>query len=260
MGDKEIKEKTYSWSRINSFHQGLIGEGCLYGWNLAYIKGDRGMGNYFSEVGLLTHNLIELYNTGEIFDWDLEEMFENGYNDLEFKAPFPAMGKSYYNSLKNFFTDGDLQENFNDYEILESEEELIFTIKGHKFKGFADMVARKDGGIVIVDFKTSKPYEGSKLKHNIMQLYIYAIAVKEKYGEYPTHLAYIYPKEMIGFREYIYEFNLDDLGRAVKFVEETIEMMEKHDFEPRCSKIDGKKDFYANHLCNHRKGCPYKTL
>lgn len=263
-------ETVWSWSRLNSLRGGIdTGEGCAYGWYLTYKEGDRGKSNFFAEYGSLVHNLIEKYHKGEMFDWDIPEELERGLNSFEFQVPFPKMKNSYYNSINDFFCieanpfeDITFSDRFKDYDVLENELEVIFDLEGNKIKGYIDMVAdHKDYGFAVVDFKSSKPYKGDKLQNNIMQLYLYCIGVKEKYGKYPDHLIYYYFRES-GQKEYAYKFDINELERTKKFVLETIEMSKnlhnEEDFPPRCLSV-GEYDFYACHLCNHRLTCKYKT-
>lgn len=264
------EETVWSWSRLNALRGGIdTGEGCGYNWYLTYKEGNRGVGNFFAEYGTLAHNLIEKYHKGEIFEWDLPEELEKGMNHFDFKVPFPKMKNSYYKAINDFFcidsspfneiTFGD---RFKNFEVLENELEVIFDLEGNKIKGYVDLVANhKELGFVITDFKSSKPYTGSKLENNIMQLYLYSIGVKEKYGKYPDYLVYYYFRES-GQKEYPYKFDLKEMERTKEFVLETIEMSKNYqkeeDFRPRCLDVD-KNDFFACHLCNHRLHCKYKT-
>jgi hypothetical protein len=183
----------WSWSKVNSFYLGQVGDGCLYSWQQAYQNGNRGEGNWFAEVGLLAHDLIERYNKGELSDWDLPDEFEKGFNKIPYKV-FPKMAQSYFKTLAEFF--GNNFDWFNDYKMLESEDKKEFMVGEYLFTGFPDLVARhKELGLVIMDIKTAKTYTGDKLKHNLMQLYLYSIPIYEKYGEWPQHLVFFYPRE-----------------------------------------------------------------
>lgn len=252
-------EMIYSWSRINTFSMAEQGEGCYYSFYKTYIEGERGEGNYFSEYGSLVHNTIEDINNGILFEWDIKEHLNQKLNQFQYKAPFPAMKKSYEKSLFGFFLVDDFSQYFKDYEILETEEEKIFEVNSHRLRGYPDLVAQhKKYGLVILDFKTSKPYKGEKLEHNIMQLYLYAIPIKEKYGMYPDHLIYFYPREPEQ-KEYVYDFDLKKLDETKQFITNTIEQIRKQkEFPARCEEVDGFKDFFVCNLCNHRQNCNYR--
>lgn len=181
---------------------------------------------------------------------------------MQHKAPFPAMGNKYKRQIDEFFLVDDFGKYFQDYEILEMEEEKLFKVGEYDFKGFPDMVGNhKKHGLSIVDYKTAKTYEGAKLKHNIMQLYLYAIPIKEKYGKYPDHLIYFYPKEMI--KEQVIEFDMKELERTIKFVNNIVPVMEKFEksaiVDPSMARcLKHKNDFFGTHLCNYKDKCLYK--
>lgn len=266
MSENDIE--TWSWSKLNSFNAGLTGEGCLYGWYLTYREGNRGEGNFFGEYGSLAHDIIERYNKNEIFDWDVESELEKGLLELNYKAPFARMEKSYMDAIRLFFNgdglcDEGLSERFTKYKFLDSELEVIFDIDDIKIKGYVDaIVEHEEHGFCIMDYKSSKPYTGDKLKNNIMQLYLYSIGVKNKYGKYPDNLIYYYFKENTK-REYVYKFDLKELERTIQFVKDIVvkvnTYVNKEQFDIRCLREDIKKgDFYSCQLCNHRNNCEYK--
>ena len=241
-------------------------EGCFYNFYLNYVLGDRGEDNYFSNIGTLTHELIEKYNKGELFDWDLPIELEKQYALMQYDPPFPAMGKKYRQQINDFFLVDDFSQYFKDYKILEMEDEKVFKVGEYEFKGYPDMVGEHtQHGLSIVDYKTAKKYEGKKLHHNIMQLYLYAIPIKEKYGKYPDSLIYFYPREDV--KEDVIKFNMKDMDRTIKFVMDIIPRIEKFiaetekdssGIEPRCN-MWNSEDFYANQLCNFRNKCVYKV-
>ncbi|TVY10002.1 PD-(D/E)XK nuclease family protein [Paenibacillus cremeus] len=236
-----------------------MGEGCYWNWYKTYIEHDRGINNYFGLYGTLFHETIEKLMKNELFEWDIKQEITTGMRNFEFKAPFPAMGKSYEESIHRFFDDGSYEQIFSQYKVLESEEEKIFDVGNVKVKGFPDLVANHDKyGFVIADYKTAKKYEGDKLDHNLMQLYLYSIPIKEKYGKYPDHLVYIFPREK-GQKEFAYPFEIEKLERTKEWVIDTVAKIEQHtDWKPRCEMVDGKRDFFANQLCNSRCNCIYK--
>lgn len=262
-----LDEEVWSWSKINSFREGLNGNGCLYAWWITYREGDRGVGNYFSEFGSLVHNIIEKYNKGELFDWEIKDVLLSGLKNIEYPPPSFNIGKSYENKIKEFFCIDDLNgedfsSRFQKFKFIESELEFLINIGGYKVTGFIDAIAEhEDLGFIVMDYKSSKPYTGEVLKNNIMQMYLYSIAVKNKYGKYPDYLIYYYFKE--DEREFPYKFSLTELDRTKNYVLETIELtkgyIEKDQFIPRCLTVSDN-DFFCNHLCNHRFSCDYSKL
>lgn len=252
--------KVYSFSRINGFSLAEKKEGCYYNWYKTYIEGDRGINNYFGEYGTLFHETIESLLKGDLIEWDITKELKRGMKNFEFKPPFPRMGQSYEEAIHRFFDNGSYNEIFSQYEVLESEDKKLFDVNGIKVTGFPDLVANHSKyGLVIADYKTAKKYEGEKLEHNLMQLYLYAIPIKEKYGKYPDHLVYIFPREK-GQKEFAFPFELEKLEQTKQWVIDTIRKIESHtDWKPRCKDVDGTQDFFACQLCNHRNNCEYKN-
>lgn len=253
-----MSETVYSWSRLNSYAMAEEGEGCYYGWFKAYIEGDRGDGNYFSSYGTLFHETIEKMHKGELLAWDVDDVIKDGLNNIEYRVPFEKMRKSYEDSIYRFFNK--YEEVFSDYQIQQAEEEKLFKIGDVSLKGFPDLIGQhKRYGMFIGDYKTSKPYKGDKLKHNIMQLYLYSIPFYEEYGYYPDYLIYFFVREKEDI-EVAIKFDIKELERTKSWVIETVSKIESHntDWQPLCIKEDGSKNFYACNLCNHRLKCEHR--
>jgi hypothetical protein len=257
----EEKKVVYSWSKLNNFYTASKGDGCYFCFYKQYVEGDRGEGNYFTEYGLLLHETIEKLHKNQIFAWDIEDELNKGLNNFQYYPPFKKMGDSYRNAIFEFFDPDTFEQVFKDYEILESEESVEFNVDDIILKGFPDLVANhKQHGFVIADYKSSKKYEGSKLKDNIRQLYLYSIPIYEKYGRYPDNLIYIYPREK-GQKEFVYPFDMDKLEETKQWVRDMVAAIERHeDWEPRCNNVDITKDFYSMNLCNFRNSCTYRTV
>lgn len=225
------------------------------------MEGDRGENNYFAEYGLLIHELSEKLFKEELFEWDIKGELEKGLKSFKYKPPFHNMGVSYVKKIKEFFLDGDFSDQFAKYKVLEVEKQHSFEVNGNKFTGFVDLLCEHDDyGLTIADIKSAKVYEDEKLENNIQQMYLYSIAIKEKYGRYPDTLLFVYPREPTGKREYAYKFDLDKLETTKKFVTDIIEKIVIHsDWKARCLEVDGKVDFFACNLCNHRNNCDFRN-
>lgn len=249
----------YSFSRLNSFHDAINGDGCLYGWYKTYIEGDRGIGNYFSEYGTLFHNLIEKLHKSELMLWDIEDEIRKGLASFEFKAPFAPMKKSYENAIREFFNDFD--NIFADYQVQQAEEEKTFNVDNVSVRGFPDLIGQhKKYGMIIGDYKSSKPYVGGDLKQKQRQMYLYSIPFQIEYGYLPDYLLFMFVREKSGNRELPIKFDMKELEHTKQWVVKTVEKIESFtgEWTPKCTKVDGSSDFYACHLCNHRTNCEYR--
>ena len=252
--------KVYSWSNINSFHQAEIGEGCYYAYYLQYIKREKGIGNFFSELGSIVHDMLNKIHNEEIFEWDIENELIKRINNMEYEAPFPAK-KSYIDPIIQFFEDG-IDVQFKDYVILSTEDKASIDLNGVKFFIKPDLMAEHEvKRLVVGDYKISKPYVGETLQHNIQQLYIYSEYMNQLYDMYPDYLVYWYLREPFSFREYFFEFNKKDLERTKYFILSTIEKIEKQtEWKPKCEEVDGSKWFFACQLCPFRNNCEYRYV
>ncbi|WP_375518184.1 PD-(D/E)XK nuclease family protein [Paenibacillus medicaginis] len=251
-------EIIYSWSRLNTYHMATEGEGCFHLFNEQYNHDNRGENNYFAEYGLLVHETIEKLHNNELLAWDLEDELRNGLKNFTYSVPFAKMRASYENSLFKFFDEFD--EVFKDYDVKQAEELKLFEIDGIKLKGFPDLYAQhKEYGMIIGDYKTSRVYNAKKMKHNIQQLYLYSIPFYNEYGYWPDALVYIFPREKDN-RERVIKFDMKELERTKQWVKDTVAKIESHgsEWNPLCSVVDGKKEFFPCQLCNLRNTCEYR--
>ncbi len=84
----------------------------------------------------------------------------------------------------------------NNRETLGLEKKFFLTIDGKKIMGFIDRIDMQDGELIIYDYKTSNSMENKEYLENDLQLYTYALAVKEdkEYKAYPKKMALWYLK------------------------------------------------------------------
>ena len=161
------------------------------------------------------------------------------------------------------------------YDILGVEKKINFNISGHPFIGFIDLLLRdkNDGKIVILDNKSSEyPFKNDgKIKAKLQdtfnkykkQMYLYAYAVNQEYGEFPKTLMWNHFKD--GGRIADIPVSKEELENVVFWAAGLIEKI-KND-ETYLSIIDEssetsqlKKEYwYCNNLCNFRSSCEYNS-
>ena len=245
---KEEKKERYSFSKLNSFHT------CKYGYKLTYIDHKKGIGNCFSSYGTEVHSLMERYAKGEINLWDLADTYEWEF-DAAVPEPFPK--SSFCKNMKELYYKQGLEflKNFPGYadrEILEVEDSFDLSIDDWVFNGVIDLVYRdNDGNLVIQDYKSKSSFKSKKEKAEYArQLYLYALHVKEKYGEFPKTLRFLM------FRKNHIEdvpFDIKGLEEALTWARNTVqEIRDCWDFAPNCD------EFFSQNLCNHREYCDNK--
>lgn len=208
-----------SYSRISLFKQ------CAYRYKLKYIeKNYTETTSLALQLGTLAHYIFELKHTpgqkmsldeiwqGFLDGFDTTKQVKNedgelveeldrikGWNELveEYGFEIYEIDKKVGNSiedrveiLKQKFFNEELED---EWEVIGLEEEFMITFNNKaKIKGYIDRIDRnkKTGEIRVIDYKTNKaPFDRSDLVSS-MQFYIYALAVKEKYGQYPVASIY----------------------------------------------------------------------
>jgi len=242
-----LKDFTWSFSRLNSFHQ------CKYQFKLQYIDQIKGENNFFAEYGSFIHNLLEQYAKGELESYELLDAYNDGYfAAIQHPAPpnkYVDLGQSYYQSGIDYFTTFD---GF-DYEIIGVEKKLSFEIDGLKLIGFYDLLGKDtEGNLHVIDHKSGS-FSGAKDKKaekHWNQLHLYSLPVKEEYGKYPTKL------HINAFRKQNWltmNFQEDKIQEIKDWVVDTVEQIKRE--EKWLPKSDG---FFCNFLCNFRNICEYK--
>jgi hypothetical protein len=125
---------------------------------------------------------------------------------------------------------------------------------GFYFQGFTDLETKSaEGKLKVIDWKTSgeSGIKGAKLKDKKKQLYVYAEAMKQHYGEYPDEM-YFY---LIRYNKPIKEvFSKKTLDRTLDWIKKTVEEIEGANEYP-----ENNDYFYCNNLCGFG-GCPLNGL
>lgn len=186
-----IDDMTWSYSRVKSF------EDCPYKWYLRYIIGLRGKRMFFSDYGSFMHKLIESFHRGEATPQQLVDRYLCDFKkEVGGFAPSGRVLNNYFQGgLQYLQTLQPLQA-----DILGIEKEVRFSIGGHPFVGYIDLLCEKDGELTVIDNKSrvlkrrstrKKPtLSDAELDEYLRQLYIYSIAVEEEYGRLPTQLCF----------------------------------------------------------------------
>lgn len=252
----------WSFSRIALF------EHCKYAFYLKYILNDDEAyldeNNYYAEVGSFVHSILEKILKNELSVDKAPEYYLEHFDDNVFYTVKPSTMEKTYETCADYFAELDLDW-LKDYEIIGVEKKVETKICGYDFLGFIDLLLldKKTGNIIIVDHKSSAyPFKKDgktvlkKAEENFesykRQMYLYANAVYQEYGVYPTELWWNHFKD--GKIAKI-KFNSDDYYSSLQWFQDTIKRIrEEEDFE-------GNLDFfYCKELCNYRNCCEYRTF
>lgn len=254
---EKMKKDILSFSRINGFK-------CPYEWKLHYMDGIESEGGFFAEVGSAMHETLEAYLKEEVPIFTLREYFDEKWGELVVHDPMPSkvdLRDSYYTQCIEYIDS--LMFDFDKYEILGVEKEVLFNVGEYKFHGFIDLLLRdkETGEIIISDHKSAKlkfkkDHTVSKtdmphfeeFKH---QLYMYSIPIIEEYGKVDKLRWNLFRIQ----DELIIPWNKEEYEETQRWVLQRIDDI--------CNEVmwlpNTENTFYCNFLCGMRnKACEYK--
>lgn len=246
----------FSFSNLNTFIT------CPYAWYQHYVVGEQGLSNPYGEFGTCCHKVLEQFERGDIkndgsvvdaymdtFDKHLPEgSFDENTTDRLFNIGF-----EYFSGLSPE------KLNLKDNRIVAVEEQINFKIGDHDFVGIIDLLLqnKKTGGYIILDHKTGEyplTLKGTvkakcedKYEEYVRQLYLYAKAVNEKYGEFPKSLQWNFLKTgdwmTLPFEEQKYDETIEWAESVIKQIYEETEFNRNPTY------------FFCKNICNYRELC-----
>ena len=196
-----IKERL-SYSRIDCF------KSCEYKYKLKYInKNYTDDSSLALRIGTILHLGLEFKYLNKFSNKEILDIVKNGYiedneniiglNELKEEYPFEweeedKFGRTYDEKIK-LYESRIMEDIESEWECIGCEVDfnILFENKA-VIHGFIDRVDRhkETGELRVVDYKSSKkPYDKKDLA-TPMQMYIYALACKEMYGEFPSEFMY----------------------------------------------------------------------
>jgi len=219
-----ISDMVWSFSRLTAF------EDCPYRWLNQYIFEEDKKDQFFSGYGSFIHNILAMYFGGDLTRDELLTYYLLNYSKAVIgKAPNPNIFASYFSQGVNYFKYSNIFDYPEPYKVIGVEKEFNFMVGGHPFKGFSDLLLEDAEGLVIVDHKSRVIRPPSKRKkataydtereYKLMQLYIYAAAMKYEFHEYPKKLVFncFRTPELI-----IEKFDEQKLNSTERWVNDTI--------------------------------------
>lgn len=238
----------WSFSKLEAFrHCGMM-------FRLTYLDKVEKENNGFASYGTFCHKLLEEWARGECPEFALAEEYQSRYDD-EVTAPFPpfpkGMPQKYYDQGLAYFEGF---SGFGDqYEILTAEEKFEIDVDGYTLVGIADLTLRDKttGGIIVVDHK-SKSHNSMKkeLETYRMQLYTYAMFVKQKYGVFPEKLMFNMFREQSFITE---DFDPAMYEKTRQWIIDTI-----HQIEQCKDWVISSSSFFCRFVCSVFDACPAK--
>ena len=214
---------------------------------------------FYASYGSFMHKLIEQYYKGNLTKDEMLTKFLFDFQDeVKGERPQEKTVQKYIQSgveyLKGF-------QPFP-YNMVAVEKQIEYEIEGSRFIGFIDYIGEKDNELYIVDNKSrdlkprskrKKPtVKDQELDSMLRQLYLYAAAVKQEYGEFPKALCFNCFKAGVFIEE---PFNIDAYNEAIKWAKDSIRYIENEDrFPPSI-------DFFScRYICGVQNECCFKEM
>lgn len=253
MGEGIIDNTVWSYSRLKTFDE------CPYRWYLKYVLKLPERPLFFSGYGSFLHELLCRYVKGEATREELVVSYLTGFrSSVVGKAPNGKIFESYFQSALRYMRG---VEPFP-LRILSAEERYRFDVNGIQMVGIVDVLGERDDGLIIIDHKSRalRPRSGRikptktdrELDEYLVQLYLYAAAVKQRYGRYPKSLCFNCFRTPVFIEE---PFSELVLKQAEQWVTDRVERIgRERSFSPDI------EYFKCAHLCEMSHECEYYAL
>jgi hypothetical protein len=237
---------TWSYSRLTAY------EKCKYCWLLKYIKKCNKKNKFFAQYGLFLHEILQKYLTGETKKQELKDYYlDNFQNNITAKAPNFKVFNNYFHQGLQYLENIE----FPHTNIIGIEDEVKFKIGCDNYIGYIDVKSENHGDIVITDHKSKElkcrsnkqVKSDDELDRYLRQLYLYSIAVYDKYQKYPRWLEF----NCFRVQRYIVEeFDLEKLNETKGWATNLIyEITNNSEWTPNYSY------WYCKYLCDVSDEC-----
>ncbi|RQD81831.1 MAG: ATP-dependent helicase [Methanocalculus sp. MSAO_Arc2] len=144
--------------------------------------------------GVATHAVIESLDPDSLADDQIDELLDRYWKPDQFESQTQSdQSKA---SARDLIMSYIRWQETNRNTIIAPEKRFGFTFAGREIHGYIDRIEQTpDGGYVVIDFKSGKSSSSGLTKKNIpenIQLNLYAMAIRELYGELPERASLFY--------------------------------------------------------------------
>lgn len=251
---KLLDNMVWSYSRLSTYNS------CPYAWYRRYIEKEYGEGTFYADNGKAMHTVFEELTSGVLNIEDAPSRYLELFGEIENVEKPHIMDKT-FDLCVNYLCEMP-EDILEEYHVVGSEIEMNFKIGKYDFIGYIDLLLQ-DGmdNLIVVDHKSTerflkkdgKPKASTKEMFDgyKKQIYLYAEAVYQKFGEYPTKLVFHHFKDN-GVLTTV-PFNKEECEEAKKWALETIKKIYKDE-----EFLAVPKTGYCWRLCDYRNDCDYK--
>jgi hypothetical protein len=244
----------WSFSRVNSFGN------CKYGWYLNYVECVDKIDNFFAEYGILYHEILEKFFSGELEIFQLLKFYEEHYNEYVKSSPPPypeGMAEKYYNAGIDFFENFDFDLSLYDVVFIEAEIDVILGKYNVIVKPDLVLREKKTGRHILYDYKTADPFgkratpNKEKIEEYMKQMHLYCWGIEQKYGFCIDEIILWFVR---AGKEYSIKFNQEECQKTLRWFKNEIHKIEQEEeFKATPSK------YFCENICGVRLICPYKN-
>ncbi len=192
-----------------------------------YLNGEEPESHGITESGSFMHHIMEEYLKGNLKGEELVDYFTANFDKNVPTSMCLHMTETFSKDMYGLYYQGYLKflQEFRGIpdckEIVDIERWFELPHKDYIINGRIDLVYRDNSGnLCVLDHKSKSKFKSKKDKAQYArQLYLYALASKEIYGEYPKQLVF---NLMRGGFVYI-DFNEKDLEDTIAWFEKTVD-------------------------------------
>lgn len=248
-----LDNMVWSYSRLTCY------EHCPYSWYRRYIEEEVGEGSFYADNGKAMHTVFEELTKGTLSFEDAPMRYLELFEEIENTTKANIMDKT-FDACIGYLCEIP-EDIIEEYHVVGSELKVDFTVGDYNFVGYIDLLLQDlDDSLIIVDHKSAdpflkkngEPYANSKEQFEgyKKQLYLYALAVYQKFGEFPSKLVFHHFKG--SGKLTVVEFDKAELDKTVEWAISVINKIYKDETFDAVTKTG-----YCYRLCDYRKDCDY---
>ncbi len=251
---------TWSYSNATTF------ETCPYAWKLTYIDREERYGNFFSDFGLVVHEVIEEWWAGLLDEVTIITRYNDLFAEKVTHQPPPFLQQynildRYKDATIKFLKDFSKQIERDDYELLGNESTVDSEVDGIKLTIRPDTIVRhkKSDITYLVDYKTSSPFtkggkpQEKKIDPYWKQMSLYAYFIEKEENIKIDKLRLYFPRVNMKSTLTI-DYNKEMGEETLAWWYGLIEKAKEEDvFEPKPEKFFCENLCSVAHTCEHWK-------
>lgn len=249
----------FSYSSVSTY------DTCPYSFKLNYIDRLPGEGNFYSDYGSLTHEVMEQFFKGNLEPYELSGFYLDKFEEFVVNEPpgfhVDAINK-YRDSGLEFFDNFSFDRDA--YDVIDIETRIDGNIGGTSCTGRPDLVLRRktDKKVILYDYKTSAPFwkdrktgeekrDIKKIEGYHKQMYLYGFMLREFKNIKVDEITLWFTRAN---KEVTIKYDKKKEKQVIDWLQKTIDRI-KNDEE---FKYNNSETFFCDNICNVREYCEFR--